>query len=313
MKYSVPAFCQGQQNQKELSDIDDKEFNDLFVPKQANGLLKAVRFFCFMFLLGPIRIVLAILFLIIYCSIVSLLTLTRKFFPDFETFRTFVYKVTKPVLRFVLLMIGIGRIKINGKLDPKARTIVSNHLSLIDGAVFFYVNPICFVTMLSLKAILFVRKFGECFGLIYVDRSKKNGGVTGEIIKVQNDNKSFPVQIFPEGKITNGDCLLGFRTGAFVNDTPIQPATIRYNQYFSTPEMATVAWIEDDFKAYLYHLFSIPLITVEINYLDSIDFKGSNKTPQERAKEVELMMANSLGVKAIKRNNKEIFQKEKQE
>ena len=69
MKYSVPAFCQGQQNQKELSDIDDKEFNDLFVPKQANGLLKAVRFFCFMFLLGPIRIVLAILFLIIIVAL----------------------------------------------------------------------------------------------------------------------------------------------------------------------------------------------------------------------------------------------------
>lgn len=311
--YSLPEAQPDQKNQTELSDINDEDFKNLFVPKQANSLIKAIRLFFFIITLGPIRLLLTIVLTLFYFVFVNILLLTKPFFSTAEAFRTFVHRTANPIIRIVLFIIGIGKIKVNGSQDPKARTIITNHLSLIDGMIFFYVKPLCFVVMASLKSVSLFRKFGECFGFIFVDRSKKNGGVTDQIREAQNNSDIPPVQIFPEGKITNGECLLGFRSGGFVNDTPIQPATIRYHQYLSPPELATVAWIEDDFKAYIYHLFSIPLITVEITYLDTIDFSSTGKTPQEKARDVELAMANSLGVKAISRNNKEIFQKPKEE
>jgi hypothetical protein len=57
-------------------------------------------------------------------------------------------------------------------------------------------------------------------------------------------------------------------------------------------------------------MLAIPFMTVDLTVLPPISWKGSGKTPQERAAESELQIANHLGTLASSRTNKELFKKE---
>lgn len=138
----------------------------------------------------------------------------------------------------------------------------------------------------------------EVLEMIFVDRSKSEG-VSQHLIKEQEDDRNLPVCVFPEGKITNGECVMGFRTGSFICRRQLQGVTIRYNQWLIPKEMATVCWCEENLLLYLYQLFSIPFLTLEINFLPPLPFPET-MTPAERAAKVQLQLANSLGCRAIK-------------
>jgi hypothetical protein len=118
-----------------------------------------------------------------------------------------------------------------------------------------------------------------------------------------------PVLVFPEGKVTNGDAILGFRTGAYVSETLVQPVTIRYRQWLCPRTMSTFTWNDNSFLMYCYQLFAIPFTTVDLDVLTPISCKGALKTPAERAVASQLQMANHLGVLATCRSNRELFAK----
>lgn len=230
-----------------------------------------------------------------------------SFIKDKRKYKYYASKLTYIPERMCLLGLGIIHIKFTGELLPSTRTVVSNHLTMVDPVSILSQIPVSYLVMSGLKGNPFFTMTSKIFSLIYVDRSKKEG-VTNQVREFQNDDKYLPLLIFPEGKVTNGECLLGFRSGAFVNNTPVQPLTIRYNMWLCPKKMATISWVEDDPIKYIFQLFSIPFMTLEIRILDQITFDPET-SPKERASKVHLIMANYLGCLALKNDNKQIFQK----
>jgi hypothetical protein len=72
--------------------------------------------------------------------------------------------------------------------------------------------------------------------------------------------------------------------------------------------MATIAWNEWWFKLYVFQLYSIPFITIDIDVLPPISWKGMSKSAQDKAVESQLQIANHLGMLATCRTNRDYFE-----
>lgn len=293
-------------NQKEQTYLPDKEFLDLFEPTHPSFLMKIFRFFCFIVFLGPLRMLLAGLFFFVFFCIVLILPYFRRFFKTSRDFKTWAFYVCRPIVRLVLFLLGIVKINITGKIHEYARTIVCNHLSLVETIIILDQFPVSYLAAAYLSTNKFVVATAKVFDVLFVDRARRQN-ISQQLVDIANDPSLLPVVVFPEGKVTNGDALVGFRSGAYISETMVQPLAIRYRMWLTPRSMSTVAWNEDNFKYYLYQWFAIPFMTVDIHCLEPISWKGSNKTPQEKAVESELQIANALGTLANSRENKDYF------
>jgi lysophosphatidylcholine acyltransferase/lyso-PAF acetyltransferase len=179
-------------------------------------------------------------------------------------------------------------------------------LSLLETILLLGEFPISYLAADYLAKNPFIKLLANVFYFVFVNRSE-GGAVSKQLQNIANDPSVLPVVIFPEGKVTNGDALVGFRSGAYISPTLVQPVAVRFRMWLTPKSMATVAWNECNFKYYLYQLMSIPFLTVDLDVLPPITWKGSDKTPQERACESELQIANHLGVIACSRTNKDLF------
>lgn len=309
----VPIDDPNLHKQTELTTATKEEYENYFLPHPSNTFEKILRFILFFVTLGPLRMLLTILCFIVFIGTMAILNLFKNRFKTPREYKIWAQKILYPIARLGMLSIGIVHIKKTGDIEPDTRTIVINHLTMFDIVVVISLFDSSYLAMSSLKDFLFMRIANEIFNMVYVDRTKAKQGTTEIIRKLQNDYSRVPIVIFPEGKVTNGDCLLGFRTGAFVNDTPIQGMTFRYNLWFCSKGQSTIAWVDPNDLFYIWQLYTIPFITLEVNCLPQVSFKGSNKTPEEKAAEVELTMANSLGCLALKQTNKDYFIKHKQD
>ena len=292
-------------NQKELTYLNDKEFMDLFEPCHPSIPMRLYRIFCFIFFLGPIKMVLVVFFLFIFFVVVSILPMFRRFFKTTKDFKTWAFYVCRPIVRLVLLFVGIVKINIKGQIHEYARTIVSNHQSLIEAVLLLDQFPVSYLAAAWLDHNTFIKQTAKVFDLIFVDRAKRCN-ITQQLVDIANDPMLLPVVVFPEGKVTNGDALVGFRSGAYISETMVQPVAIRYRMWLTPRSMATIAWNEWNDLFYIYQVFCIPFMTVDIDILEPISWKGSNKSPQEKAVESELQIANHLGTIACSRTNKDI-------
>ncbi|OHT10489.1 Acyltransferase family protein [Tritrichomonas foetus] len=292
-------------NQKELSYLSDQEFMDLFEPIHPSLPMRLYRLMCFILFLGPIKMILCGFFFLFFFIIVSILPIFRRFFKTTRDFKTWAFYVCRPIVRLALFFLGIVKINIKGNIHEYARTIVANHLSLVEALLLLDQFPVSYLAAAWLETNTFVKQTAKVFDVVFVDRAKRSN-ITQHLIDIANDPMLLPVVVFPEGKVTNGDALVGFRSGAYISETLVQPVAIRYRMWFTPRPMATVAWNEWNFKYYVYQWFTIPFITVDIDCLEPISWKGSNKSPQEKAVESELQIANALGTLACCRTNKDI-------
>ena len=303
----VPTNKKDLQNQKDLSDVTDEEFRAFFEPKRPHGWVRIYRVFCFIFFLGPLRILIWAASLAVFHIFMNISAHFESKFSSRTAYEKWLQRITYPLVRICLLAIGIVHIDAQGELHPQTRTIACNHLTPFDPICVFHGFPCAYLAMASLQKLAFFRSVARAYNVIFVDRAKA-GGVSQQIIAEQENDKNPPLCVFPEGKITNGDCIIGFRTGSFISKRPVQGMTLRYKHWLMPKEMATVSWNEERPWMYLFQLFSIPFLTLEMRVLPPIDFPDS-ATPAERAKAVQLQMANSLGCLAVRRTNKELFQK----
>lgn len=298
-------------NQTELTTVSQEKYENYFLPHPSNLFEKIARFILFFVTLGPIRMICTILCFLVFISVMPILNLFKKNFKTPREYKVWAQKILYPIARLGLFFLGVMHIKKTGNIEPNTRTIVVNHLTMFDIVVVISLFDSSYLAMAGLKNLFFMKSANEIFNMVYVDRTKEKQGTTELICRLQNDYSRVPIVIFPEGKVTNGDCLLGFRTGAFVNDTPIQGMTFRYKLWFCSKGQSTIAWVDPSDIFYLWQLYTIPFMTLEVNCLPQVSFQGSNKTPAEKAEIVELMMANSLGCLALKQTNKEYFEKHK--
>lgn len=304
----VPINDSKLHDQTELTSVTKEEYENYFLPHPSNKYEDAMRIILFFVTFGPIRMLLTILCIIaLYITMVILNRFFKNKFKSPKEYKLFGQKVLYPIVRVLLFSIGILHIKRIGEIKSNTRTIIINHLTLFDILVAVSMFDSSYLAMSSLKNIAFMKEANEIFNMVFVDRSKPGQGTTETICKIQADSRMLPIVIFPEGKVTNGDILLGFRTGAFISDAPLQGMTLRYTHWFCPRGLSTIAWVHPSDLFYIWQVYSIPFMTLEITCLPQVCFEGSNKTPEEKAKEVELMMANSLGCLAVKQTNKEYF------
>lgn len=305
----VPIDDPNLHDQKELTTVTEEAYENYFLPHPSTTRDKIARFLFFFITLGPLRMILTFLCFIVFILTMPVLNLFKNFFKTPRDYKIWAQKILYPIARLGLFFTGVMRIHKKGDIKSDTRTIVINHLTMFDIVVIISLFDSSYLAMAGLKNLFFMRWANEIFNMVYVDRSKGNQGTTELICNLQNDFSRVPIVIFPEGKVTNGDILLGFRTGAFVNDTPIQGMTFRYNLWFCSKGQSTIAWVDPSDIFYLWQLYTIPFMTLEVNCLPQVRFEGMNKTPQEKAEIVELMMANSLGCLAVKQTNKAYFKK----
>jgi 1-acyl-sn-glycerol-3-phosphate acyltransferase len=159
--------------------------------------------------------------------------------------------------------------------------------------------------MAGMKSFPFAQRLIKVWDGAFVDRSSGSDHMSNQILDWQRDPSRLPIAIFPEGKVTTGEGLLGFRSGAFLGDEPVQAVGIRYKMWFTPKGMSTPAWLENQIGDYFWQLWGIPFITVEVTVLEPLDLKGL--TPKEKAGTVELQLANYFGCRAIKKTNKSLF------
>lgn len=299
-------------NQSELTSIDKKQYEDYFLPHPSTKYEDIIRIVLFFVTFGPIRMIISILSIIVLYGVMYIMNhFFKKRFTSPKEYKNWAQKILYPIVRTLLFSIGIVHIKQTGKIESSTRTIIINHLTLFDILVAVTLFDSSYLAMASLKHISFMKEANEIFNMVFVDRSKTNQGTTETIREIQNDHSKVPIVVFPEGKVTNGDILLGFRTGAFISDEPLQAITLRYNHWFCPRGLSTIAWVHLSDLFYIWQVYTIPFITLEINILPQVCFEGTKKTAQEKAQAIELMMANSLGCLAVKQTNKEYFREHK--
>jgi lysophosphatidylcholine acyltransferase/lyso-PAF acetyltransferase len=268
--------------------------------------MRFYRLFCFIVFLGPFKILLFALCFFFFFFVISILPLFRPFFKTARAFKTWANSVVRPIIRVALLSLGIIKITVNGTIHPYARTFVCNHLALIETVVLLHEIPLSYLAADYLAKHPFIQMTSHVFDFVFVNRSR-NGGISQHLIDIANDPSLLPVMVFPEGKVSNGDAVIGFRSGAFLSETLVQPLAVRFRMWLTPKSMSTVSWNEDNFKKYVYQLFAIPFMTVELTALEPIVWKGSEKNAQERAADSQLQIANYLGVVACSRTNKDLF------
>ena len=308
----VPRNNPKMHDQKELSYLSDKDFNDLFEPKKPSVLMKLWRFCSFLLFLGPIKAVLGGFFFVFFFVVISILPVFRRFFKTHKDFKTWAFHVMHPFIRMILLSIGIVKINVRGVVHEHARTIVSNHICLVEALMFLGHFPCSYLSAANLSTNWFIASIAKVFDIVFVDRSRRQN-ISQHLVDIANDPMLLPVVVFPEGKVTNGEALVGFRSGAYISETMVQPVALRYRMWLTPFSMSTVSWLEWNFKYYVYQWLAIPFITVDIDLLEPITWKGSDKNPQEKAFESELQIANFLGTLACSRTNKDLFQKKTEE
>jgi hypothetical protein len=293
-------------DQKELSPMSQQAFMDLFEPTRPSIPMRVYRVFCFLFFLGPLKALLVGFCFLLFFVAVMILPSFRFLFKNERAFKTWAFQIVRPIMRLGLFGLGIVGVNVRGRLHPSARTIVGNHLSLIETVIILQPFPVSYLAADWLSRLTLIKQTAKVFDFYFVDRAKHQGA-TNFLMHIANDPSMTPVLVFPEGKVTNGDAVLGFRSGAYVSDTVVQAVTIRYRQYLCPRSMSTYVWNENSFKFYCYQLFAIPFATVDVDLLEPIIWKGSSKSAAERAVESQLQIANHLGALATCRSNRELF------
>ena len=123
-----------------------------------------------------------------------------------------------------LTIIGKNNIKRCNKI------IISNHTSIMDFMIMFYVFKCGFLASNSVKESMIGKMIAEVIPVLFIDRGKEKNTVQ----KMRNYvNNQGSLCLFPEGILVHPDTLALFRTGAFYTEQPILPVIITYNPHVS--------------------------------------------------------------------------------
>eukprot|EP01122_Echinamoeba_exundans_P000752 TRINITY_DN10689_c0_g1_i1.p1 TRINITY_DN10689_c0_g1~~TRINITY_DN10689_c0_g1_i1.p1 ORF type:complete len:344 (+),score=35.74 TRINITY_DN10689_c0_g1_i1:37-1068(+) len=222
--------------------------------------------------LVPIRLVAMLLLHVFYWSIVKIATLgltPSDLEQPLPSWRRAVVSLTGQLMgRLGFLVMGFWVIEEQGTPDPRAKTIVSNHITFLDVLYFMKVLVPSFVAKEGTKKVPFIGYLSQAWNSVYapsalelqrdapensekvLDQVKKS--TTDLIVERQKSPKPYPpLVIFPEGTTTNGQYLIAFKSGAFVAGEPVQPVVLKYPFDFFAPSWETIL-----IRSYLWKLWS---------------------------------------------------------
>ena len=219
---------------------DEENPFEFLTPPGSYELSKLVFFVVSGLALVRVVVFLAVLGVIYLLSTVATLGLDpkRRCQTPFAPWRRAVMYPVQPLCRFVLLIFGFWRIKINGKLDPEACLIVANHHSLFDAVVLYWLCGPAFVAKAEVfKWPAIGKVLAGIQGIPVVRESSEGREFTKEAMQryVSSQQeadaaKRFPkIAIFPQGSTSNIKVLTMWQRGAFLFGLPVQAIALDYS------------------------------------------------------------------------------------
>ncbi|KAJ6244288.1 lysophosphatidylcholine acyltransferase 1 [Anaeramoeba flamelloides] len=190
--------------------------------------------------LAPIRVLLVGTLMISLQIVLFFLTLgldTNKPFPKKR--KAMIQKSVRFVSRSVLFLVGISRIKVNGKenAETKNNLFVGSLVKNLQG--------------------MFVKR----------TKNKKDGWIFTEIERRCKNDDYIPLCIFPEGTTSNGKCIVSFKMGAFSAGYPLHPIILKYKPKFPFKNV-NIAYALQSPVMNLLEILSTMFIEVEVDCLD---------------------------------------------
>ncbi|KAL6055620.1 Lysophosphatidylcholine acyltransferase 1 [Balamuthia mandrillaris] len=168
--------------------------------------------------------------------------------------------------RFMLLVLGFWWINVKGKPDPKAKIVVSNHVSFADIPFYVYYLRPAPLSRIENASIPIIKELHYGLQAILVSRdeeaSRQNAKKT---IKERSIQPSWPpTLIFPEGTTSNGKSLITFKPGAFIPGEPVQPVVLRFPHVH-----LDLCWVNGSPSPLMlvWRILSQPVIHLEVQFL----------------------------------------------
>jgi 1-acyl-sn-glycerol-3-phosphate acyltransferase len=304
---SVPSIDDSMGNQTDLSDISDDEFKSQVTELRFKWYHRVFQVICFFVFLGPIRLVVGFAVWFFFTTLMFILRYTQERLGcRVETGRTLGLWLWWIGVRFLFLIGGNIWIVRNGRFDPRARFVVANHNTAIDGFVLATVGNYRGTGKYEYRRIALMRILFDLSQTITVNRSEPSGASAKFEAAADDLSNPLPLGVFAEATMTNGDILLRFHTGAFLTNHPVQPVAIRYWQPFVPKGWNSWAYLTHYPLRYVWCLLSMPLNIITCDVLPMVT-KAPGETPHDFAKRTQLIVANHLKVKAVTRSSHDLF------
>jgi 1-acyl-sn-glycerol-3-phosphate acyltransferase len=311
--HSFPPEDPTLKNQTELTDIDDDTYHKGYTAHSSTTADRIIQIIFFLVFFGWLRF---ILFLISAITMFIVL-IPLALLCDSETGRLLYYPFAAWYGRhfffpFGAACLGIYRIRWHGVRDARARCLVYNHVSLLDGPFVYTGSQFTIVVHAGIQKLPIIGRALKGAAALFIDRAKSEGNAQ-ILADAMNNLGCLPLAVAPEAKISSGEYLFRFRTGAFLTDQPIQPMTIRYTHFLPWAGISPNALPESDFE-WFWMCFCCPGAVCDVTYLETVTTEQmAGKSPRERADMVQLIMANELGTLASSRSSHEIFPRKKKD
>lgn len=211
-----------------------------------------------------------------------------------------------PVLLFVrlaLLALGFWRVDVRGRdrLDPKARVLVCNHLSMVEPLVLLIETHCTPVTVSAFAQLPALGAVGRLHQLIWLERGDP-ASRTKVVEAIHHRTRPQatewpPVLVFPEGTTINGRALISFKPGAFSPRAVVQPAVARFPFAVRCGCGLDPSWCTagPQFGELSLRMMLQPWNRVHVDFLETIEPIVNEATPAFSSR-VRNAMAEALGV-----------------
>jgi lysophosphatidylcholine acyltransferase/lyso-PAF acetyltransferase len=217
-------------------------------------------------------------------------------------------KVIRLTSRFTLLMTGFYNIpvivkkykdvysKLEFSKTSQTSIIISNHVSYMD--IIYYLSRSetpGFIAREETSQLPFIGTFARILQCLFLDRKSRDtrldvlNSLKTRVEKIKGGLNYNNILIFPEGTTTNGRCIINFKKGAFVTETPLKIVSLRYDSKFS-PSFNMIDMIDSLLALLMQFSNSLKIIEIE----GVVGPKKGVKW-EEFAEDVRDMMCEELG------------------
>jgi 1-acyl-sn-glycerol-3-phosphate acyltransferase len=205
--------------------------------------------------------------------------------------------VLRGLLRVTLWCLGFWWVRILGVADETAQILVSNHITLIEGAFLCFYHGAGIVSAVENNRGL-TGCILRALGTVFVDRSRHGSGTVQQIHEQLHGKQR--IIVFPEGLCGNGLAIMPFQSGAFAVARPsmdvpgqaVLPIAVKYHFSHMDPSWANVGPTYADLVWRM--MFSV-YNTLEVIHLP-LSYAGDAETPKQHAERVRGLIAHQLGI-----------------
>lgn len=206
--------------------------------------------------------------------------------------------------KIMLNILNIDLKTLNTPDFSQPKLIVSNHVGILDIFIICSRVPTLFVTSIEMRETPILGLLTELGGCIYVERRSRLN-IKNELKEIEDAlSKGFNVVLFPEGKSTNGECVLPFKKTLLMScantNANLLPAVLNFkkinDEKMNHKYRDWVCWYDDvPFIRSVWNATKINYCVAELEFLTEIMV-----TPESDRTEVALNAHKQIDEKYIK-------------